>query len=205
MVQWKYLLEALKKPEWEAAIALFIQAGILALQAKILRRHGETMEEHKAIAKTQADTADLIAKALRQQGEVMDEQFKFLRKADAKNERQIVFDLALDVRARVRSLSSTVSSLQPSNYTWEDKARVRDGFDRLGDTILPCQKALLTSIHLSKEEKDYFSRFVIEAGDLKLTNDIGKDVAEILALERKYKDFGDVLVKTAKTSVFDLG
>jgi hypothetical protein len=74
-------------PETIAATALVIQTLILLLHWRILRGHGETMEQ-------QAVTAKLIGHALEQHGRIladhtriMDEQFKVQRKIEASIER----------------------------------------------------------------------------------------------------------------------
>src|SRR5438045_6930967 len=98
---------------------------------RILRRHATTMEEHTAIAGTQAKTAELIGQALQQQGKIlneqtaiMGEQFKFCRKIEAKAERARVFSQIFNLRARVEMLRSVPSRIQPSNYT--QKCQTRD-------------------------------------------------------------------------------
>ena len=67
------LLEYIRRPEDLAAVALLIQAGILAVYALVFRKH--------------ARTTDRISEAIRQQGKILDdqtkimeEQFKFQRR-----------------------------------------------------------------------------------------------------------------------------
>jgi hypothetical protein len=146
----------------------------------------------------QSETAELIGMALKQQGDIMSEQFRFERKVEASAERQTVFRLALDVRAKLRRLNSRVSKIQLANYRNEEAALVRQDFDALGDTILPCMEALVTSVHLTTEEKKYFLSFVEEVDDLKLTNEIRADINSVMSLEKKYKHFGAMLMKVAQ-------
>lgn len=77
------LLAYVRWPETIAAMALVAQTIILSLHWRILRGHGETMEQ-------QAVTAKLIGHALEQHGRIladhtriMDEQFKVQRKMEA--------------------------------------------------------------------------------------------------------------------------
>src|SRR6266699_559489 len=159
----KSLGEFLRKPEWIAAIALLIQAVILFLQAVILRRHGTTMEEHAGIAKAQAETAALIGKALDQQGKIlaeqtkiMDEQFKFQRTVEMKAERVQVFDSLMQLHVSFKMLLSAISRVQLSNYTHEMQDRVRASWQQVSQDLLPCQKAIHTSIYMNPDERQYF-------------------------------------------------
>lgn len=208
----KFLREIFHSPEWIASIALLIQAVILAMQWKILRRHAKTMEEHTAIAGAQAKTGELIGQALQQQGkilkdqtEIMAEQFKLYKRIEAKAERTKVFDLIFDLRTKTVMLASTLSRIQASNYTQEDSKLVKHGFDLLSLAIVPCQKALITSIHFSKSEKDYFLNYSKDIDALKETNDPNKDFASINALNSKYKDFDQMMLKAAQTHESLLG
>ena len=208
MAQWKYLLEALKKPEWEAAIALFIQASILLLQAKILSRHAETMEEHKSIAKTQADTAELIAKALQQQGEVLSEQtkimegqFKFQKNVEIRMEREKIFKALVAVAASLRCLTLMISKIPAASYSAADRERVGHAFETLAENVMKAQESLLTSIYLPKEEVRYFVGYVNDVSDLKETGNIGEDYVAIMALNKKYEEVVKRLGKAAQTPV----
>ncbi len=199
-------------PEWTAAIALSIQAFIFLLQAfilgwqgLILRRHAATLEEHTDIAGTQAETAKLIgqaldrqAKVLEKQTQIMDEQFRFQRRVDAKQERALVFSSVLDLAARVRMLGEVLSRYHQSNFQDEDsRRRVNGAWDRLGEAILPCRKALLTAIHLSAPEKDYFDRYAKSVDALKQNRDPRQDIESVASLEGKYQDFGEKLLSVA--------
>jgi len=204
----KSLVEVLRKPEWIAAIALLIQAVILFLQAVILRRHGATMEEHAGIAKAQAETAKLIGQALDQQGRVldeqtkiMDEQFKFQRTVELKAERVGVVNSLVQLHISFKLLLSKLSEVQLSNYTHEMQDRVRASWHRMHEDLLPCTKAIHTSIHMSPQERAYFMGYVQGVADLTESSDIRKAIQNVNALEAKYKDFAGKMFAAAKTPV----
>jgi hypothetical protein len=204
----KSLVEFLRKPEWIAAIALLIQAAILFLQAVILRRHGATMEEHAGIAKAQAETAKLIGQALDQQGKVLDEQtkimdqqFKFQRTIELKAERVQVFDALMQLHVSFKALFSTLSEVQLSHYTEAMQDRVRSGWRRMQEDLLPCTKAIHTSIHLTPKERDYFMGYVRDIADLTESSDIRKAIENVKACEAKYKDFAGKMFAAAKTPI----
>jgi hypothetical protein len=203
----KSLIEPLRKPEWIAAIALLIQAVILPLQAKILGRHAETMERHAEIAGTQAETAKLIGQALDQQGKVLNDQtkimadqFTFQRRLEIKAEREKVFDLLLELHTKAVALQSRIGSLQPgATITQEGRERLNAAWDSVGSCIVPCQRALLTSIHLPNEEKDYFLKYVLDADSLRRTGDAVRDMQTLRTFFESHKDFPLKLIKAAKT------
>src|SRR6266566_5859171 len=204
----KSLVEFLRKPEWIAAIALLIQAVILFLQAVILRRHGTTMEEHAGIAKAQAETAALIGKALDQQGkilveqtEIMDAQFKFQRTVEMKAERVGVLNSLVQLHNSFKLLLSTLSEVQLSNYTHEMQDRVRASWHRMHEDLLPCTKAIHTSIHLSPKEREYFMGYVRDLANLSESSDVRKAIQNVNACDAKYKDFEEKMLAAAKASV----
>jgi hypothetical protein len=193
------LFELLRRPEWVAAIALLIQAVILFLQFKILRRHAETMEEHKTIAGTQAETAKLIGQALTQQSKILDEQFNFQKRLAAQAERGRVFDVVLELRSRVVSLLSLLSSTPGYQLTSpESREKQEFAWNRLEESILPCEKALITSIHLSPEERNYFLGFAQAVDALKHTNDVSKELQDLRGIEDRYKDFAKMMIRAAQ-------
>jgi hypothetical protein len=166
----KSLVEFLRKPEWVAAIALLIQSAILLLQALILRKHGATMEQHAGIAKMQADTAALIGKALDQQGKIledqtkiMNEQFRFQRASMAQADRHEVFSALISLRT---SLHMLIAKIQEPGERYPpriaEEQRMQAGL--LAHT-LPVQKAFISSVHLTREEKDYFGRYIVDVTD----------------------------------------
>ncbi len=194
-------------PEWTAAIALgaqavifLLQAGILFWQGKILHKHGSTMEEHRDIARTQADTAKLIGQALDQQGrlldsqtKIMDEQFKFQRKIEAQAEKAKVFDLVLELRTQFVAVKGVLSAnIAPgTTFTQESREKVEHAWHRLSAAIVPCQKALITSIHISQDQRNYFLGFamacdVLERGH---TNTIEADLKAVKKVEDDHKEF----------------
>ena len=204
----KSLVEFLRKPEWIAAIALLIQAAILFLQAVILRRHGATMEEHAGIAKAQADTAALIGKALNQQGkilaeqtEIMDAQFKFQRTVEMKAERVGILNSLVQLHNSFKLLLSTLSEVQLSNYTHEMQDLVRASWHRMHEDLLPCTKAIYTSIHLSPKEREYFMGYVRDLANLSESSDVRKAIQNVNACDAKYKDFEEKMFAAAKAPV----
>jgi len=209
------LLEYLRKPEWIAAIALSIQALIfllqaafLAWQAAILRRHAATLEKHTEIAGTQAETAALIGKALDQQGkilaeqtEIMDAQFKFQRTVEMKAERVGVLNSLVQLHNSFKLLLSALSEVQLSNYTHEMQDRVRASWHRMHEELLPCTKAIHTSIHLSPKEREYFMGYVRDLANLSESSDVRKAIQNVNACDAKYKDFEEKMLAAAKASV----
>lgn len=187
----------LKNPEWVAAVALLIQAVILFLQAKILSAHARTMEEHKTIAGNQATTAGLISVAIEQQRRILEEQFNFQKKVESKSEEQTILRLVTDVAARVSLLEIALSQVQLSNYTSQDRDRVRLYYAKLNEIVLPCELELVTSIHMSEEAKIYFLRYIAAVADLKETASISKDIERMKALQTNFADFTAMLIKMA--------
>ena len=205
-------------PEWTAAIALgaqavifLVQAAILFWQGSILRRHATTLEKNTEIANTQADTAKLIGQALDQQGRVldeqtkiMDEQFKFQRKVEAQAERAEVFDLVLELRTQFVAVKGVLSAnLGPGiTFTQESREKIENAWQRLNAAILPCRKALITSIHLSQEEKNYFLGFAqaVDALERGHTNTIEADLKALKKVEDDHKEFLKKMMGTARPS-----
>ncbi len=189
----KSLVEFLRKPEWVAAIALLIQAAILLLQAVILRRHGTTMEEHAGIAKTQADTAALIGKALDQQGkilaeqtEIMDAQFKFQRAAMAQAERQQVFDALLRLRS---SLHMLIAKVEEPGMRYEPRVAEEQRMKAaLLTQMLPVQNAFISSVHLTREEKDYCGRYVVDVFDAVSGDNLPARLPKMKQIQEKYSE-----------------
>jgi len=81
----------------------------------------------------------------------------------------------------------------------EKREQVARAWGKLTEIILPVQRALLTSIHLSKEEKDYFMGYPLDVDNLKPSNDIRVGLPNILAFELKYVDFAKMRLKCAET------
>jgi hypothetical protein len=194
------VLEFIRKPEWVAAIALLIQAAILWLQARILRKHGETMEEHAGIAKAQATTAELIGKALNQhekiladQTKIMDEQFTFQRRVEAQAARLKVYEALLDVNSNIELLIQ-VGSQNPANVDSEKRV-----FSSLVLSVAPCQKAVVTTIHLTPTERTYFLRFLTDVSALALKQSPRPEVTKFWELKNKYTDFLTMLSNVSQT------
>jgi hypothetical protein len=157
-------------PEWIAAFALLIQAGIFLLHARILQKHGKALDKTVEIAGTQAETGKLMATALDQQGtilaeqtKIMDEQFKFQRSAMAQADRHEVFSALISLRTSLRMLIAKIES--PGTRLPERIAEEQQMQESLLAHTLPVQKAFFSSVHLTKEEKDYCGHFTVDVND----------------------------------------
>ena len=205
--QHESLFAGVRWPETVAAVALLIQAVILLLQTKILHRHGETMEQ-------QARTGELIGQALDQQSKVLaeqtkiaDAQFKFQQRIEAKSEREKVFEAILDLHSRFVALMSELSTGAPSSGTTiHDLAKqqqVEQMWSRLEQSILPAQKLLITAIHLSHAEKDYFWNYAqaLDALTRKEPTNATENLKDMQAISETYKDFAKRLGAAARGSV----
>jgi hypothetical protein len=193
----KLVLDGLRKPEWVAAIALLIQAVILWLQARILTKHGKTMEEHTEIARTQAITAELIGKALNQQEkiladqtQIMDEQFKFQRRIEAQAERRKVYEALFEVHTKLTTFIQTSSK--------GDGFAERKAWANFLMSINPCQKEVVTSIHLSDAERQYFQRYLHDVIGLLPKEGLGS-VNQLKVVVGKYVDFHEKLLGVGQT------
>jgi len=187
-------VEFLRKPEWVAAIALLIQAAILLLQAVILRRHGATMEEHAGIAKAQAETAALIGKALdrqerilAEQTKIMSEQLKFQRAAMAQADRQEVFSALLSLRT---SLHMLIAKIQEPGERYEPRVAEEQRMQAaLLAAIVPLQNSYISSVHLTREEKDFFGQYIVDAVDaVSGDSNFPRRLPKMKAVQEKYSD-----------------
>ena len=140
-------------------------------------------------------------KVLDEQTKIMDEQFKFQRTIELKAERVQVFDALMRLHVSFKALLSTLSEVQLSNYTQAMQDRVRSDWRRMQEDLLPCTKAIHTSIHMSPQERDYFMGYVRGVADLTESSDIRKAIQNVNALEAKYKDFAGKMFAAAKTPV----
>lgn len=199
----KLFLDFIHKPEWVAAVALLIQAVVLWLQARILRKHGKTMKEHAGIAKDQATTAELIGKALEQHAKILgdqtaltERQFKFQRRVEGHAAREKAYDDLLELRARVMMLISKIES--PGERYEPRVAEEELAQGELAAAILPVQKAAFTSLYLTKEEKDYFSRYTSDLLNITTTKLQG-NVRPLKEFTEKYKDILEMILKVGET------
>jgi hypothetical protein len=203
----KSVVDALRKPEWIAAVALLIQAIILIVQSKILGRHAETMEKHTEIASAQAETAKLIAQALDQQGKVlgeqtkiMDEQFKFQRRLEEKSERARVLDHLTEVDRALNTLRFLLSSV--STYTNEMHLKILESWAELSGQALLCTKELASSLYLSTDEQSYFLEYLRDVTSVPSSGvDFRKALANLDAIHNKHKDVVQKAVHAARTQL----
>ena len=198
----KLFTDFIRKPEWVAAVALLIQAVILWLQARILRRHGKTMEEHARIAKDQAATAELIGRALEQHAKILgdqtkitERQFKFQRTIESYAGREKVYDALLELRASVAMLISKIES--PGDRYEPRVAEEMMAQTEVVAAILPVQKAVLTSPHLTHEEKEYFRGYTSDLATILATNLQGR-AQPLKEFTAKYKDILSMHFKIAQ-------
>jgi hypothetical protein len=163
-------LENHRSAEWIAAFALIGQLGIFMLHAWILHRHSEALDETVKIASTQAETGKLMATALDQQSKIlaeqakiMDEQFNFQRSVAAQADRQEVFTALLRLRESFHMLIAKVQD--PSDRYAPRIAEEQQMLARLLANTLPVQRAFISSVHLTPEEKDFCGRYLLEVSN----------------------------------------
>jgi len=157
-------------PEWIAAFALLIQAGIFLLHARILHKHSAALDKTVEIANTQAETGKLMATALDQQSKIlaeqtkiMGEQFKFHRATMAQADRHEVFSSLISLRTSLKLLIAKVQ--EPGERYAPRIAEEQRMQAALLAHMLPVQKAFISSVHLTPEEKDYCARFIVDVHD----------------------------------------
>jgi len=194
----KLFIDFIRKPEWVAAVALLIQAVILWLQARILRKHGKTMEEHAGIAKAQATTAELIGKALTQhekiladQTRLMQEQFSFHRTTVAQVERVKIYSAVLELHTNIKRLAELIEET-PRNSELENRA-----WFKLVMAVPPCQEVVLTSIHLTPEERGYFAADYLDDA-ANLVAGATYNTTTLREFIIRYKDFPRMLFKVSQ-------
>jgi hypothetical protein len=79
------------------------------------------------------------------------------------------------------------------------REQYKRAWNRLRESILACQKVLITAIHLSPEEKNYFVRYVQSMAALKPSDDGAQDMAKLTDFSDSYKDFREMMMKAAQT------
>lgn len=199
MLNWLY--HVLHSPEWIAAIALLIQAGILSLHAWILYRHGKALDKTVEIASTQADTGKLMATALEQQGtilaeqtKIMTEQFKFQRAVTAQADRQEVFDALLSLRTSFLMLIAKVQ--EPGERYAPRVAEEQRMQAALMAHTVPVRKAIISSVHLTAEEKEYLGHYIVDVAQAVTADaNLVASLPKMKQVEEKYDDILPMLVK----------
>ena len=58
---------------------------------------------------------------------------------------------------------------------------------------------LLTAIHISPDEKEYFMKYAMDASEIEPKSNITEYSAILKDFERKHSDFGKKLIAVAKT------
>jgi hypothetical protein len=204
-------------PEWTAALALSIQAVIFVLQAvflwwqaRILRRHASTLEKNTEIigrqattllgltriANAQAETLRLIAQALNQQGDIqveqttiMRDQLKFITEVDGRSEKSNLLNLLVEVQTSLRGLASTLSNFQPPTVpTLADRHDVECRFEGLSIAVTECEKALLTAVHISDAQREFFSDYCHDVATLDPTGNAVQEFVDVHAVSTKHPD-----------------
>lgn len=191
--------ESLRHPEWIAAYALSVQIFIFAWQARILRRHAGTLEEHTAIAARQEQTAKLIGEALTQQGKIMASQFNFQKQLEAQAERKTMFDLIIRLLASVSSLTSKLNA--STLGTAQEVEEIRRVWSDMENNATACRMALIVSEHLSEDETNHFVDYLHDLHGLKQTNMSRNDYQQLERFNDRHKDFLTILGKNRDAAV----
>ena len=118
-----------------------------------------------------------------------------------KAERVGILNSLVQLHNSFKLLLSTLSEVQLSNYTHEMQDRVRASWHRMHEDLLPCTKAIHTSIHLSPKEREYFMGYVRDLANLSESSDVRKAIQNVNACDAKYKDFEEKMLAAAKASV----
>ena len=125
--------------------------------------------------------------------------------ANSRNEsRKVgVLNSLVQLHNSFKLLLSTLSEVQLSNYghDMQMQDRVRASWHRMHEDLLPCTKAIHTSIHMSPKEREYFMGYVRDLANLSESSDVRKAIQNVNACDAKYKDFEEKMLAAAKASV----
>jgi hypothetical protein len=191
---------SLRDPSWIAAYALLIQVFIFWWQARILRRHAATLEEHTRIAGTQSTTADLIRQALQRQETILKEQFKFQKQLEAQSERRIMFDLITRLLTSVYSLTAKLNVVQYTSP--REVEEIREAWTRMDNDATVCRMALIGSEYLSEDESKHFAAYLDDISQLKQTNaGNNADFHQLRTLNDKHRDFLQVVAENRRAAI----
>jgi hypothetical protein len=191
---------SLRDPSWIAAYALLTQVFIFWWQARILRRHAATLEEHTRIAGTQATTADLVRQALQRQEAILKDQFKLQRQLEAQSERRIMFDLITRLLTSVYSLTAKLTVVQYTSP--REIEEIRDAWTRMDNDATVCRMALIGSEYMSEAESRHFTDYLDDIRQLKQTNaGNNADYHQLRAFNERHKDFLTVVAENRKAAV----
>lgn len=178
--------ESLHHADWIAAYALLIQVFIFFWQARILRRHATTLEEHTAIAGTQATTADLIRQAVQQQEAILKDQFKFQQLLQTQAEKRAIFDLMVQLYGSVQTLTAKVNAA-PSSQKGLDE--ITQCWIDMRKYATACTQALVTSAHLSQDGWKCFLAYVSDVGQLQSSTNQTAEYNQLYEFNKKHQDF----------------
>lgn len=191
---------SIRDPSWIAAYALLIQVFIFWWQARILRRHATTLEEHTRIAGTQSTTADLIRQALQRQEVILKDQFKFQKQLEAQSERRIMFDLITRLLTSVYSLTAKLTVVQYTSP--REVEEIREAWTRMDNDATVCRMALLGSEHLSDDESKHFTAYLDDISQLRQTNaGNNADYHQLKAFNDRHKDFLRVVAENRRAAI----
>jgi len=184
---------SLRDPSWVAAYALLIQVFIFFWQARILRRHAATLEEHTAIAGTQATTADLIRQAVQQQEAILKDQFKFQQLLQTQSEKKAIFDLMVQLYGSVQTLTSKVNAA-PS--TQKGLTEIMECWIDVKKYATACTQALVTSAHLDTDGRELFFSYIDDVGKLQPSTNQTAEYNQLRDFNTKYKDFLALVIQS---------
>jgi hypothetical protein len=177
---------SLRDPSWIAAYALLIQVFIFGWQARILRRHATTLEEHTEIARAQATTADLIRQAVQQQEVILNAQFNFQQRLQTQAEKKAIFDLMVQLYGSVQTLTTKVNAA-PSTQKGLDE--ITQCWIDMKKYATACTQALVTSAHLSKDGWECFLTYISDVGKLHPSSNQTAEYNQLRDFNDKHKDF----------------
>ncbi len=189
--------ESLRHPDWVAAYALLVQIFIFSWQARILRRHATTLEEHTEIARTQATTADLIRRALQQQETILKDQFKFQQLLQTQAEKKALFDLMVQLYGSVQTLTTKVSAA-PSTQKGLDE--ITQCWIDMKKYATACTQALITSAHLDKDGRALLFSYIADVGKLQPSTNQTAEYNQLRDFNAKYKDFLASVIQSVGSS-----
>jgi hypothetical protein len=87
-------------------------------------------------------------------------------------------------------ITRTLERVETEKRTW----------DKLSSSMVACEKALLSSTHLSQADKQYFLRYAYDISKLEQGDDLAKNIRNLKAIADKYHDFVLMLLQSAQQS-----
>lgn len=177
---------SLRDASWVAAYALLVQVLIFWWQARILRRHAATLEQHTEIADREATTADLIRQVLQQQESILKDQFRFQQLLQTQAEKKMIFDLMIQLYGSVQTLTTKVNAA-PSTQKGLDE--ISQCWIDVKKCASACTQSLVTSTHLNSDGWKCFLTYVSDVGKLQPSSNQTAEYNQLRDLNNKHKDF----------------